>query len=192
VQHTTPENVEVSLLYTGFIVTRLSFGVVALIAFTGLMPGATTPPKKTAPPAPSKTRVVAAAKSKKPVRASTWRPAASGKSTRRTKTVRTATATRSYTPQQPSPERYQQIQQALVEKGYYKGEPNGQWSADSAEALKRFQSDQNLTSDGKLNSLSLIALGLGPKRNIAQGTPVPAKVQPSPAPPVSPEPGVRP
>lgn len=32
------------------------------------------------------------------------------------------------------------------------------------EALKRFQSDQNLTQDGKLGSLSLIAMGLGPKR----------------------------
>ena len=163
----------------------------ALIAFTGLMPGATTPPKKTAPPAPAKTRVVAAAKSKKPARASTWRPAAPAKSTRRAKTVRTATAPRSYTPQQPTPERYRQIQQALLEKGYYKGEPNGQWNADSADALKRFQSDQNLTSDGKLNSLSLIALGLGPKRTIAQGAPAPAKVQPSPAPPAAPEPGAR-
>jgi hypothetical protein len=30
--------------------------------------------------------------------------------------------------------------------------------------LKRFQSDQSLTPDGKLGALSLIALGLGPKR----------------------------
>lgn len=32
------------------------------------------------------------------------------------------------------------------------------------DALKRFQHDQNLTEDGKIGSVSLIALGLGPKR----------------------------
>ncbi len=32
------------------------------------------------------------------------------------------------------------------------------------DALKRFQHDQNLVEDGKIGSLSLIALGLGPKR----------------------------
>ncbi len=68
----------------------------------------------------------------------------------------------------PTKERYQQIQQALASKGYFAGEANGQWGPDSAEALKRFQTDQNLTPDGKLGALSLIALGLGPKRLSAQ------------------------
>jgi Putative peptidoglycan binding domain len=80
--------------------------------------------------------------------------------------------------QAPTPDRYKEIQQALVSKGYLHSEPNGQWGADSAEALKRFQTDQNLTPDGKLNSLSLIAMGLGPKRMTAQTHP-----QPSPEPP---------
>ncbi len=35
------------------------------------------------------------------------------------------------------------------------------------EALKRFQAAQNLEVTGKINSLSLIALGLGPKREAA-------------------------
>ena len=68
----------------------------------------------------------------------------------------------------PTKERYQQIQQALASKGYFAGESNGQWGPDSADALKRFQTDQNLTPDGKLTALSLIALGLGPKRLSAQ------------------------
>ena len=68
----------------------------------------------------------------------------------------------------PTKERYQQIQQALADKGYFSGETNGAWGPDSMEALKRFQADQNLTPDGKLSSLSLIALGLGPKRLSAQ------------------------
>lgn len=74
----------------------------------------------------------------------------------------------------PSKDRYQQIQQALAGKGYFTGEANGQWGPDSVDALKRFQADQNLTPDGKLTSLSLIALGLGPKRLSAQSTAQPA------------------
>jgi peptidoglycan hydrolase-like protein with peptidoglycan-binding domain len=70
--------------------------------------------------------------------------------------------------QAPTPERYKDIQQALVSKGYFHGEPNGDWGPDSADALKHFQAEQNLTPDGKLTSISLIALGLGPKRLTAQ------------------------
>ena len=66
----------------------------------------------------------------------------------------------------PTPQRYKEIQQALAEKGYLQSSaPNGVWDATSVEALKRFQSDQNLEASGKIDSLSLIALGLGPKRD---------------------------
>ena len=65
---------------------------------------------------------------------------------------------------EPTPDRYREIQQALQQKGYLQGEPNGKWDAGSMEALKRFQEDQNLNASGKLDSLSLIALGLGPQR----------------------------
>jgi peptidoglycan hydrolase-like protein with peptidoglycan-binding domain len=66
--------------------------------------------------------------------------------------------------QQPTQERYREIQQALVDKGYFGGPVDGEWGASSADALKRFQHDQSLTEDGKIGSVSLIALGLGPKR----------------------------
>ena len=84
--------------------------------------------------------------------------------------------------QAPTPERYKDIQQALVSKGYFHGEPNGEWGQDSADALKHFQAEQNLTPDGKLTSLSLIALGLGPKRLTAQ-----TRSQPSAADATKPE-----
>jgi peptidoglycan hydrolase-like protein with peptidoglycan-binding domain len=70
----------------------------------------------------------------------------------------------SYQPH-PDPDRYQQIQQALADKGYFKGEVNGQWGDDSVDALKRFQADQKLDDDGKLSSLTLIGLGLGPRHD---------------------------
>ena len=63
----------------------------------------------------------------------------------------------------PDTERYQEIQKALAERGYFKGEVNGQWGEDSVDALRRFQADQKIPSDGKIDSLSLIGLGLGPK-----------------------------
>jgi len=45
-------------------------------------------------------------------------------------------------------------------------------------ALKRFQDEQKIDGAGKINSLSLIALGLGPKReNLATAKP------PAPPPP---------
>ena len=66
----------------------------------------------------------------------------------------------------PSPERYKEIQEALVAKGYLKPEDaSGAWGEASTDALKRFQADQNLDSSGKINALSLIALGLGPKHD---------------------------
>jgi len=67
-------------------------------------------------------------------------------------------------PLQPAPERLKEIQQALASRGYFTSEPDGTWGPASIDALKRFQHDQNLVEDGKIGSLSLIALGLGPKR----------------------------
>ena len=65
----------------------------------------------------------------------------------------------------PSRDRYVEIQRVLTEKGYYSGPVNGDWGAESVDALKRFQADQKLVPDGKLGALSLIALGLGPNRD---------------------------
>jgi len=75
--------------------------------------------------------------------------------------------------QQPSVERYKEIQQALADKGYFHGPVDGDWGADSTDALKRFQREQNLEDDGKIGSLSLIALGLGPQRGTASAVPAP-------------------
>jgi peptidoglycan hydrolase-like protein with peptidoglycan-binding domain len=71
----------------------------------------------------------------------------------------------------PTPERYRDIQQSLVEKGYLKSEPNGVWDAQSTEALRQFQTDQKLTPTGKLSSATLIGLGLGPKTPASQPQP---------------------
>ncbi|HEY1949707.1 MAG TPA: peptidoglycan-binding domain-containing protein [Bryobacteraceae bacterium] len=90
--------------------------------------------------------------------------------------------------QHPDPNRYQEIQKALQERGYFKGEPNGEWKDDSTDALKRFQADQKLPNDGKVNALTLIGLGLGPKHDSGPITPPPpSTLPPATAPPISPE-----
>jgi peptidoglycan hydrolase-like protein with peptidoglycan-binding domain len=108
----------------------------------------------------SKTTVSASAKGSSKVAKS-----AKGKSRKRSQTARRSAPRQSA----PTPERYMEIQQALANKGFFTGEVNGVWGADSVDALKKFQAAQNLSPDGKLGALSLIALGLGPKREpIAQ------------------------
>jgi Putative peptidoglycan binding domain len=81
----------------------------------------------------------------------------------------------------PTPQRYKQIQEALAAKGYLPAnQATGQWNDASVDALKRFQAAQNIESTGRINSLSLIALGLGPKRD---GSAAAIAPQTSPAPP---------
>jgi murein L,D-transpeptidase YcbB/YkuD len=89
--------------------------------------------------------------------------------------------------QQPTVERYREIQQALADKGYFGGTPDGNWGPESAEALKRFQREQNLEADGKIGALSLMALGLGPRRGTAsaQAAGAPDLTTPVDPPPVA-------
>lgn len=88
---------------------------------------------------------------------------ASRKTARRSSRPKT-NALRARSQQAPTPERYAEIQRALIERGYLTGPATGAWGPESVEALKRFQQDQNLEPTGKINALTLIALGLGPNR----------------------------
>ncbi len=114
--------------------------------------------------------------------ASSSRTAASARNRRTTRRPATTWRNRQTA---PSTERYKEIQGALVTRGYLSAEEaNGAWGPNSISALKRFQTDQNIESNGKINSLSLIALGLGPNHgNSAAAAP------PPPKPPQEPEPG---
>ena len=79
--------------------------------------------------------------------------------------------------QQPSTERYREIQQALIDKGYLRAEANGNWNADSVAALNRFKQDQNQRADGRLDSRALITLGLGPKKDSYISVPAPVAAE---------------
>ena len=99
--------------------------------------------------------------------------ASTSKSGKKAPAKRTATTWRNRQ-LSPSPDRYREIQQALASKGYLNNDDaNGNWNVASVEALKKFQAEQNLDANGKINSLSLIALGLGPKRETVTAPPPP-------------------
>jgi len=86
--------------------------------------------------------------------------------TRSGKSARTKRASAPSYQLHPDPERYQEIQKALADRGYFKGAVNGVWGDDSVDAMKRFQTNQKLEqTDGKIDAQTLIGLGLGPKHD---------------------------
>ncbi len=89
----------------------------------------------------------------------------SRKSTRRSRTASARFRGQTH----PTPDRYREIQTALQNAGFLDGEPTGKWDEPTVSALKRFQEEHEITPNGKINALSLIALGLGPKRGPAPG-----------------------
>jgi Putative peptidoglycan binding domain len=108
------------------------------------------------------TTTPAASKKKVTKKSSTSKPNSTAQKTKRRK--KPAVASWRATQKAPSPERYKEIQQALAGKGYLQPEASsGVWDNSSVSALKKFQEDQSLEPSGKLDSLSIIALGLGPK-----------------------------
>ena len=67
------------------------------------------------------------------------------------------------------------MERMLQLEGFDPGLRDNKFTAKTADALKQFQAEQHIDSSGKINSLSLIALGLGPKHD-------PAAVKPPPPP----------
>lgn len=61
----------------------------------------------------------------------------------------------------PTPDRISEIQSSLARGGYYQGDPNGKWDANTVAAMQRFQSANGLDPSGKLDATSLQKLGLG-------------------------------
>ncbi|MGD1073363.1 MAG: peptidoglycan-binding domain-containing protein [Bryobacteraceae bacterium] len=140
------------------------FPAVIAASLAALPQTAPPTPKKTAPAkkaAPKSTPKAASGGTAKPALKTSAKTAArrKGKSTGR------PAATNTWKPRQltPTPERYKEIQQALVDKGYLRSEPSGVWDADSTEALRQFQTDRKLSATGKITAPALIGLGLGPK-----------------------------
>src|SRR5271163_4115046 len=101
-----------------------------------------------------------------PLHASPGRPAAkalspqTSTSSTKKKTKKKHTK-RQPTQQAPTPERISEIQSALARGGYYQGDPNGKWDSNTISAMQKFQSDNGLSNNGKIDATSLQKLGLG-------------------------------
>jgi photosystem II stability/assembly factor-like uncharacterized protein len=54
-----------------------------------------------------------------------------------------------------------QAQQALLNNGYHLGEPDGRTGTATTAAVKKFQTDRHLPLTGKLDAITLAALGVG-------------------------------
>ena len=151
------------------ILTFTAAMAMAALAWAG---GPTTTPAQNK--AVAKKAPTAAAVRKTPATSASARPAvakkplngtaaAAARSGKRTPVVRTTWRTRQAA---PTADRYREIQEALAARGYLSSEEaNGTWGPSSADALKKFQAEQTLESTGRIDSLSLIALGLGPKHD---------------------------
>lgn len=169
---------------------RTSISVAAAIALLGLSVAAAQQKRKTVPAtaAPAPVKKGAAPAAHKSTSGTTAKKGATSSGTARHTASSRKSAPKAPPPTWrnrqtvPSPDRYREIQDALASRGYLRPEDvTGSWNQSSVDALKRFQREQNLESSGKINSLSLIAMGLGPKRDSAPAVPAPAPDTPPPA-----------
>lgn len=82
------------------------------------------------------------------------------------------------------PARVSEIQTALAKRGYYSGTPNGRYDEPTKDAMRRFQTANNLTVSGLPSAKTLKLLGLSATQSQV-GTLTPASDAENP--PVSPE-----
>jgi peptidoglycan hydrolase-like protein with peptidoglycan-binding domain len=79
---------------------------------------------------------------------------------------------------EPAADRITEIQAALARENAYTGDPTGKWDAATIEAMKTFQTAQNLPPTGKIDALTLQRLGLG--SDVAgKGAPMPPAAPPA-------------
>ncbi len=84
---------------------------------------------------------------------------------------RTAYAVRHVATLRISPDRTDQIQEALIHAGDLQGQPTGRWDTQTREAMKQYQRANGFGSTGLPDAKSLMKMGLGPH-------PLPSDVDP--------------
>lgn len=121
------------------------------LAIALLLPPASAAARKN--PSPSTSR-----RSQHPTRKASAQPHSSKQhSGKRSRRVRRARGQRT-----PEPARIQEIQQALIDRGFLAPPTTGRWDSTTSEAMRRFQRENGLEETGKFDARSLIKLGLGP------------------------------
>jgi len=101
-------------------------------------------------------------------RGTSWAPVwavdkkkAPAQKTTKSKTTRSSAATTKRRTGPTLTETIMQAQEALTAAGYHLGEPDGKSGPETTTAIKKFQGDRHLPVTGKLDSITLSALGVG-------------------------------
>jgi peptidoglycan hydrolase-like protein with peptidoglycan-binding domain len=92
-----------------------------------------------------------------------WSPTEPEKKKAPAKKTAKARASQSKSRRTPAPgqETVVQAQQALLDAGYHLGEPDGKMGTATTASVKKFQTDRHLPVTGKLDAITLAALGIG-------------------------------
>jgi photosystem II stability/assembly factor-like uncharacterized protein len=92
-----------------------------------------------------------------------WSPTETEKKKAPAKKTAKARAPQSKSRRTPAPgqETVVQAQQALLDAGYHLGEPDGKMGTATTASVKKFQTDRHLPVTGKLDAITLAALGIG-------------------------------
>ena len=92
-----------------------------------------------------------------------WSPTETEKKKAPAKKTAKARAPQSKSRRTPAPgqETVVQAQQALLDAGYHLGEPDGKMGTATTTSVKKFQTDWHLPVTGKLDAITLAALGIG-------------------------------
>jgi hypothetical protein len=86
---------------------------------------------------------------------------AGSRSTSHKKSSRRRSSRRKPGQKAPTADRISEIQSALSNGGYYRGDPNGKWDSNTVAAVQKFQSANGIGPSGKLDAPTLQKLGLG-------------------------------
>ncbi len=125
--------------------------LVCSIGFTQATASSATPASKTTPPSATSH--------------STTKPKSAKARRTKTSASRKGKHSKKRGQQKIDGERTHQIQQALIQKGYLKGEPSDKWDASTEAALRKFQADNGWQNKTVPDSRALIKLGLGPSHD---------------------------
>jgi peptidoglycan hydrolase-like protein with peptidoglycan-binding domain len=75
----------------------------------------------------------------------------------------------------PGSDRVAAVQRSLADRGLYHGKIDGVWGAETEAALRKFQSQNNLAVNGKLDAPTADKLGLQPELQPVAGTDAPPR-----------------
>ena len=152
----------------GLILVALAAGACTTpaVAVTNHKQSDSAPVQKTAGSKTTHSPMSSSTTAKKAATSTAPKPTTSSTAKKASTSTRSKTSSRKRTKkvkgqEAPTPDRINEIQEALASKGAFTGTPTGKWDDSTVDAMKKFQTSQGLNPTGKLDALTLQKLGLG-------------------------------